>query len=45
MGGAATSGGVTSDEAMFVSGSSIGALTVISIGAAVVVWLVRVIFF
>lgn len=45
MGGWAVKGGMEGGEAMFVSGSLLAPLAVVSIGLGVVVWLVRVIFF
>lgn len=45
MGGAASSkNGMNNQEAMFVSGSLLGVIAVVSVGAAVGVWIVRLIF-
>lgn len=45
MGGSAVKGGVEDGEAMFVTGSMLAPLAVLSIGLGVLVWLIRVIFF
>jgi hypothetical protein len=44
-GGAASRGGLQDREAMFVSGSIVSMLSLMTVGLGAVVWLVRVIFF